>query len=86
LDARRDAKLLPSSSTEKSFETISGPGAGDWTLFVSGKLDRQELADCMENSILAQCDLLENVWEKMGVYESKTYDIKFPYFRNKEQK
>ena len=38
LDARRDAKLLPSSSTEKSFETISGPvdiGRGDikkfWT-------------------------------------------------------
>ena len=26
MDARRDAKLLPSSSTKKSFETISGPG------------------------------------------------------------
>ena len=26
MDARLDAKLLPSSSTKKSFETISGPG------------------------------------------------------------
>ena len=53
---------------------------GDWTLFVRSKVP----ADCMK---WAQCDLLDQVdWEEMGIYQSKQFDIDFPYYRNKEKK
>jgi len=53
---------------------------GDWTLFVRSKVP----ADCMN---WPQCDLLDQVdWEEMGTYQSKQFDIDFPYYRNKEKK
>ena len=66
---------------DSEIQNVRNPvSRGDWTLFVRSKVP----ADCMR---WAQCDLLDQVdWEEMGTYQSKQFDIDFPYYRNKEKK
>ena len=66
---------------DSEIQNVRNPvSRGDWTLFVRSKVP----ADCMR---WAQCDLLDQIdWEEMGTYQSKQFDIDFPYYRNKEKK